>query len=77
VSLEPIRTHAVTSQSTGVLLSGNDREPTPGCEAAEKRSRGAGSVIRELNVSRSNGKIYIDYIKLCRVATARLVGSGA
>ena len=78
--LKPIRTHAITSQSTGVLLSGHDREPAPGCEAAERRSRGAGSVIRGLNVSRMsekvNGKIYIDYINICRVATARLVGSG-
>ena len=78
--LMPIRTHAITSQSTGVLLSRDDREPAPGCEAAERRSRGAGSMIRGLNVSRMsgtvNGKIYIDYIKLCRVATARLVGSG-
>ena len=79
--LKPIRSHAITSQSTGVLLSRIDREPAPGCEAAERRSRGASSVIRGLNVSRMsgtmNGKLYIDYINLCRVATARLVGSGA
>jgi hypothetical protein len=75
--LEPIRMHVFTSQSTGVLLSESDREPASGCEAGEGWPRSAGSGIRALNVSRSKWKIYLDYIKLCRVATARLVGSEA
>ena len=57
-----IRSHAITSQSTGVLLSANDREPALGCEAAERRSRGAGSVIPGLNVSRMSGTVNGRYI---------------